>query len=87
MNLEEWRRQIDAIDDQVLKLLNERVQIALQIGREKRARQLPIYAPEREAQIIERLLISNEGPLDERAVRCIFESILGESRRLQEEQL
>jgi chorismate mutase len=87
MNLEEWRRQIDAIDDQVLKLLNKRVQIALQIGQEKRAQQLPIYAPERETQIIERLLISNEGPLDNQAVRCIFESILGESRRLQEEHL
>lgn len=87
MNLEAWRRQIDAIDDQLLKLLNERGQIVLQIGQEKRARQLPIYAPEREAQIIERLLISNEGPLDDQAVRRIFESILSEARRLQEEQL
>lgn len=87
MNLEEWRRHIDAIDDQLLKLLNKRVQLVLQIGQEKRARQLPIYAPEREAHIIERLLASNPGPLDEQAVRRIFESILGESRRLQEEQI
>jgi chorismate mutase len=84
MNLEAWRRQIDAIDDQMLKLLNKRAQIALQIGREKRARKLAIYAPERETQIIERVIASNQGPLDEQAVRRIFESIVGESRRLQE---
>ncbi len=87
MNLEGWRRHIDAIDDQLLKLLNKRVQIVLQIGQEKRARQLPIYAPERETQIIERVIASNSGPLDDQAVRRIFESILGESRRLQEEQI
>lgn len=87
MNLEEWRRQIDAIDDQVLKLLNKRAQLVLQIGQEKRTQQLPIYAPAREAHIIERMLASNPGPLDEQAVRCIFESILDESRRLQEKQI
>ncbi len=87
MGIEEWRSQIDRIDERLLELLNERVQLALQIGREKRAQQLPIYAPERETQIIERLIASNSGPLDEHAVRRIFEAIVGESRRLQEEQI
>lgn len=84
MSLEQWRQQIDRIDERLLELLNERVTLALQIGREKRARGLPIRSPEREAQILQRLCALNCGPLDEHAVRRIFAQIFAESRRLQE---
>lgn len=84
MNLERWRQQIDQIDGRLLELLNERAQLALQIGREKRVRGLPIHSPEREVQILQRLYALNRGPLDEGAIRRIFTQIFEESRRLQE---
>lgn len=84
MNLEQWRQQIDRIDERLLELLNERAQLALKIRQEKRARGLPIPDPEREAQILQRLCALNRGPLDEGAIRRIFTQIVTESRRLQE---
>ncbi len=84
MSLNVWRHQIDQIDDRLLELLSERARLALQIGREKRTRGLPLYAPEREAQILQRLCALNRGPLDERAIRRIFSQIFRELRRLQE---
>ncbi|MCX8103121.1 MAG: chorismate mutase [Candidatus Bipolaricaulota bacterium] len=87
MSLEQWRQQIDEIDERLLELLNERAALALQIGRAKRARGLPIYSQEREAQILQRLCALNRGPLDEQAIRQIFSQIFAESRRLQETML
>ncbi len=84
MNLDRWRRQIDQIDERLLELLNERAALALQIGREKRARGLAVHSPEREAQILQRLCALNGGPLDERAIREVFSKIFEEFRRLQE---
>ncbi|MFN4217980.1 MAG: chorismate mutase [Candidatus Bipolaricaulia bacterium] len=84
MDLEQWRQQIDRIDERLVELLNERARLALQIGREKRARGLPIQNPEREAQILQRLCALNRGPLSEHAIRRVFAQILEESRRLQE---
>jgi chorismate mutase/prephenate dehydratase len=82
--LEHWRRQIDQIDEELLKLLNARMELALQIGRAKRAQRIPVYDKDREAQIIERLCAANRGPLDALAVQRIFSQIFAESRRLQE---
>jgi chorismate mutase-like protein len=84
MNLDRWRQQIDQIDERLLELLNERAQLALAIGREKRAQGLSVPAPEREAQILQRLCALNRGPLDEHAIYRIFAQIFEESRRLQE---
>ncbi|GBC76278.1 T-protein [bacterium HR07] len=84
MNLERWRQQIDQIDERLLELLNERAQLALAIGREKRTHGLSVPAPEREAQILQRLCARNRGPLDEHAIRQIFSTIFAEFRRLQE---
>jgi len=80
----EWRRQIDQIDDELLRLLNARLELALQIGRAKRAQRIPLYDRDRETQIIQRLCAVNRGPLDTLAVQRIFSQILAESRRLQE---
>lgn len=81
--MDEWRRRIDAIDDQLMRLINSRSACAVEIGRIKRAAGLPVYAPEREAWILERLTRENPGPLDKLAVRRVFERIIDESRRLE----
>ena len=81
--IEEWRRRIDAIDDQLVRLLNSRSQCVVEIGRIKRALGLPLYSPEREGALLERMLRENPGPLDRAAVRRLFERIIDESRRLE----
>jgi chorismate mutase len=82
-SIDEWRRRIDAIDDQLVRLLNSRSQCVVEIGRIKRALGLPLYSPEREDALLERVLRDNPGPLDRAAVRRLFERIIDESRRLE----
>jgi len=81
--IEEWRRRIDTVDDQLVRLLNSRSVCAVEIGRIKRVIGEPIYAPDRERRILERLEQMNPGPLDGLAVRRLFERVIDESRRLE----
>jgi chorismate mutase len=81
--IDDWRRRIDAIDTQLMSLLNSRSACAVEIGRIKRALGLPVYSPEREAWILDRVARENPGPLDATAVRRVFERVIDESRRLE----
>ena len=81
--LDAWRARIDVIDGQLMGLLNSRSACAVEIGRVKRRLALPVYSPEREAAILERVERENPGPLDATAVRRVFERIIDESRRLE----
>jgi len=74
---------IDDIDAQLVELLNQRSRCAIEIGKLKRAHQLPIYSPEREREVLERVRRLNRGPLDDEALRRVFERIIDESRRLE----
>jgi chorismate mutase len=79
----DYRRRIDQIDDQLTKLLNARSVCAVEIGRLKRRVGLPVYQPEREKWILDRVASNNPGPLDSGAVRRVFERVIDESRRLE----
>jgi chorismate mutase len=81
--IDQWRRRIDQIDGQLISLLNSRSACAVEIGRIKRRLGLPVYSPEREAWILERVMRDNPGPLDPTAVRRVFERVIDESRRLE----
>ena len=81
--IEEFRRRIDQIDDQLMKLLNSRSACAVEIGRIKRRAGLAVYQPEREKWILDRVERNNPGPLDSGAVRRVFERVIDESRRLE----
>ncbi len=81
--IEEWRTRIDAIDEQLLRLLNDRSACAVEVGRIKRSLGQPIYSAEREARILARVERENPGPLDAIAVRRLFERVIDESRRLE----
>ncbi|MGE5359679.1 MAG: chorismate mutase [Bacteroidales bacterium] len=86
MTLAELRKAIDAIDERLVALLNERAAVALEIGRWKRARDLPVYDPRREAQVIGRARRQARragGPLDQVAVGRLFERIIDEARQLE----
>ena len=83
MNLDEWRSRINNLDQEILNLLNQRGQVALQIGELKRQQELPYFVPERESQVLDRLVALNRGPLTTEAVRAIWREILSASLALE----
>lgn len=81
--LEALRRRIDELDEQLVKLLSERAACALEIGHEKKLAGLEIYQPTREAEVLAHVQRINPGPLDDGAVRRLFERVIDEARRLE----
>jgi chorismate mutase/prephenate dehydratase len=83
MSLDDLRRQIDDIDNEVLRLLSRRAEVAQQVGRTKEKTATHFFAPERERLIFERLRDRNEGPLPPAAVQAIFREIISAMRALE----
>ena len=81
--VDDLRRRIDQIDDQLMRLLNSRSACAVEVGRVKRQIGMAVYQPEREKWILDRVERNNPGPLDSGAVRRVFERVIDESRRLE----
>jgi chorismate mutase len=77
------RERIDELDEQLVRLLNERAACALDVGRAKDALGLAVYQPERERDVLDHVAAVNGGPLDEAAIRRLFERIIDEARRLE----
>ncbi len=82
-DLDDWRKRIDEIDQQLVKLLNERSQCAVEIGHLKKKLKLPAWQPQREVEILRHVVKSNHGPLDNAAIRRLFERIIDEARSLE----
>ena len=85
-NVECLRERIDAIDAQLIELLNLRAGISLELGRHKRRAGLEIRDAQREEQILARARALNRGPLDPDAVERLFRAILAESCRAQSKE-
>jgi chorismate mutase len=83
MDIADWRDEIDAVDKQLVELLNKRAECALAIGKIKRTMSLPIYDPNRESTVLRQVMAHNAGPLAEDAIRRLFERIIDENRRLE----
>lgn len=83
MNLDDWRSRINDLDNRILQLLNQRAEAVLQIGDLKRRKDAPVYAPDREAEILRRLSESSAGPLGGEAIGAIWREILSASRALE----
>lgn len=79
--LKRYRAQIDRLDDELLRLLNQRAELAQLIGHAKGGE--VVLRPEREAQILQRLLQANGGPLSDAGVRQIFTEIISFCRALE----
>ena len=83
MDIDHWRKEIDEVDAEILRLLNVRARLALKVGALKKAAHLPFCDPGREEYVLSRLQHLNSGPLDDRAVYKLFRRIIRESRRIQ----
>ena len=84
--LRSLRHQIDKLDLQILKMVNERASVAAEIGKLKNDQGEEIFSPAREEEVLQNVLQLNEkhkGPLDPNTIRAIFREIMSGSRALQ----
>ena len=83
VDIHDIRKRIDELDDELLRIFNERAGLALKIGKIKKMLGLPVYDPVREKRIFTRMKEANAGPLDDGAIVRMFERVVDESRRLE----
>ena len=69
-SLTSLRNQVDKIDQQILKLINERARVSVEIGKVKQDASGDVFAPAREEEVIQNLLAHNQGPLEPMTVRA-----------------
>ncbi len=83
MDISDWRRRIDGIDEKLVELLNQRARAAAAIGKLKRAASEPVYQPQRENEVLGRVQKLNAGPLSNQQLRRLFECIVDEARKIE----
>jgi len=86
LDIDRIREEIDHLDNELLRIFNERAALALKIGELKKTRNLPVYDPEREKRIFLRMKNANPGPLDDAAIVRLFERVIDESRSLERQR-
>jgi len=79
MSLEELRKKIDELDHQLVKLLNERARVVVEIGKLKTKTDKPVYSPDREKEVFARITEANEGPLPDRCLVAIWRELMSGS--------
>ncbi|MBF0288528.1 MAG: chorismate mutase [SAR324 cluster bacterium] len=82
-NLDEYRRKINQMDMELLQLLNQRAECAIEIGKIKRAKNMEIFVPGREKEILENLSQHNAGPLSNEMICHIFQEIISIMKEVQ----
>ena len=83
MSLESLRKRIDEIDKQLVKLLNERAQVVVEIGKLKNKTDKPIYAPDREKEVLAKITQANKGPLPDKTLVAIWRELMSGSFALE----
>ncbi len=78
------RARIDVVDAKLVELLNERASLVVEVGKTKRQGDIPIYAPHREAQVLDRVLASSKGPLPGRTIEGIYKELMSGSFALEQ---
>jgi chorismate mutase len=87
MKLEDWRKEIDEIDSQIVGLLNRRARAAQSVGVLKAQSGLPVVDTEREDEVLCRIKLRNAGNLDEDILIKLYRDIMQKSRRIQIETI
>ena len=83
LGISDWRKKIDALDEQIVQFINQRAQAAIAIGDLKHQNHLPVYEPKREQAVFEHVRRVNQGPLPDSEIQHIFERIMDVMRSLQ----
>lgn len=83
MEIADWRKKIDGLDEQIVRLLNERAAAAMEIGKLKATTGAPIYEPSREQSVFEHVRSVNPGPLSAAHLQDIYDRLMDVMRSLQ----
>lgn len=83
MEISDWRAKIDSIDSQIIQLLSERADYAVEIGKLKRESNLAVFDAQRELEVLHSLEKQNSGPLPASSIRRIFQTIMEETRNTE----
>ncbi len=81
--LDGLRVRINALDARLIRLLNDRARLVVEVGRIKRKKGIPVYAPHRESDVLERVLKANPGPLPARAIEGVYRELMSGSFALE----
>lgn len=81
--LAEYRKQIDDLDERIVKLLNERATVVLAVGKVKQDEAISVYAPHRERQVLDRIQSLNTGPLPHSVLEAIYREMMSGSLLLE----
>lgn len=84
MTLDELRKQIDSIDEQLVELVNQRAQVAVEIGKLKQGRNDPVYVPHREKEVLDKIAALNKGPLPDKTLFAIWRELMSGSLYLEQ---
>ena len=87
MNISENRKAIDALDAQIVRLLNERTRHVLEIGEIKLKAGEEIYAPHRELAVLQRIMRLNGGPISNDSLRAIYREIMSSALSLEKSMI
>jgi chorismate mutase / prephenate dehydratase len=82
-SLDPLRAQIDALDEKIVALLNDRAKVVVEIGKLKQQNNAPIYAPDREKAVLEKLRKLNRGPLPDRCLEAVYRELMSGSFALE----
>ena len=85
MNLDDLRNEIDSLDSEIVRLLNERINVVLQIGEAKKENGAEIYVPSREREVFDKIQKLNAGPLPEESAHAIYREIMSAALALEAE--
>lgn len=81
--IKELRSKIDAIDDQILKLINKRSGFVIEVGKVKSQGKMVFHTPQREKEIYDRLTKNNPGPFPNQALKNVYREIMSGSLSLE----
>ena len=87
MDIADWRHKIDELDRQLVALISQRAQCAVEIGKLKQNSSLPVYEPDRESIIFNNIQRENPGPLTEVQLRQIYERLVDVMRQIQSDEV
>lgn len=83
LTLEDLRRQIDELDDAIVNMLNARARVVVEIGKLKQATNHPVYAPDRERVVMDKVRRLNRGPLPDRCLEAVYRELMSGSFALE----
>lgn len=82
-DLDGWRKEIDAVDRELVEHLNRRAVAVLGLAPLKRDQGVPVYEPAREVAVVENIVAANRGPLSNESLERIYAAVIREMRELQ----